>query len=120
MYTRRPTPVCLFSATLILVLALVGSLHAADPETGTLEGKVTLNGKPLAKGKVIFHPKEGNAITAELSDDGTYTAKDVPTGKLSVTIQGEGVPKVFTDSKTTPLQVEVKPGKATVDFELKT
>jgi hypothetical protein len=120
MCTRRSTPVCLLSATFTVLVALIGSARAADPETGSLEGKVTLNGKPLAKGKVIFHPKEGNAITAELSDDGAYTAKDVPTGKLSVTIQGEGVPKVFTDSKTTPLQVEVKPGKATVDFELKT
>ena len=120
MFTRRTTPLCILPATLVLLLAFAGANRAADAETGSLEGKVTLNGKPLAKGKVMFHPKEGNAITAELSDDGTYTAKDVPLGKLPVTIQGEGVPKVFTDSKTTPLQVEVKPGKATVDFELKT
>jgi hypothetical protein len=118
MSTRRSTSIQFLASTVVVFVALACAARAADPETGTVEGKVTLNGKPLAKGKVIFHLKDGNAITADLKDDGSYMAKDVPTGTLPVSIQGEGVPKKFTDRKTTPLTVEVKPGKSTADFEL--
>jgi hypothetical protein len=119
MSMRRSTTIRLLASTVVMLIALAGAARAADPESGTVEGKVTLNGKPLVKGKVIFHLKDGNAITADLKEDGSYMAKDVPTGTLPVSIQGEGVPKKFTDRKTTPSQAEVKPGKSTVDFELK-
>jgi hypothetical protein len=119
MSTRRPPSIQFLASNIVVLMALAGAARAADPETGMVEGKVTLNGKPLVKGKVIFHLKDGNAITADLKEDGSYMAKDVPTGTLPVSIQGEGVPKKFTDRKTTPLQLEVKAGKSTADFELK-
>jgi hypothetical protein len=119
MSKRRSTSICVFTACLVVLIAFVGAGQAADPETGSVEGKVTLNGKPLVKGKVIFHLKDGNVVAADLKEDGSYMAKDVPTGTLPVSIQGEGVPKQFTDRKTTPLRLEVKPGKSTADFELK-
>jgi hypothetical protein len=102
----------------LMGFALAGAVRAADTETGSVEGKVTLNGKPLAKGKVVFHPKEGKPVEAEIKD-GQYKAKDVPAGATTVVVEGEGVPKPFQDAKTTPLQLEVKKGKQTHDFELK-
>jgi hypothetical protein len=114
-----PRPISISLLTVVVLVALAGAALADDAETGTVEGKVTLNGKPLAKAKVIFHLKDGNAISAETKEDGSYTAKDVPTGTLPVSIQGEGVPKKYADRKTTPLQLEVKKGKSTADFELK-
>ena len=109
--------VCAFYLALCLV-ALAVAARAAAAETGSVEGKVTVNGKPLAKGKVIFHPKESKPIEAEVKD-GDYNAKDVPAGELPVTIEGDGVPKLFQLAKTTPLKLEVKKGKQTHDFDLK-
>jgi hypothetical protein len=109
-----------FAAFLAVGLfVLAGPVRAADPETGTLEGHITLDGKPVAKGKIVFHPQKGKPIEADLKEEGTYQAKDVPVGAARVTIEGEGVPAKYADPKTTPLLFDVKKGTSTADLDLK-
>jgi hypothetical protein len=106
-------------ALLIIALPAVGrQAKCDDPESGMVQGKVILEGQPLAKGKITFHPKEGKPIEVEIKD-GDYRAKDMPVGKMPVTVEGEGVPKSFAQVKTTPLQIEVIKGNQQYDFDLK-
>jgi hypothetical protein len=100
-----------------LLLALAAGAPAAE-KTGSLTGKVTLNGKPLAKGKVSFHPAKGKAVTADVQD-GSYSAKGVPVGKLRVTVEGKDVPKKFSSPDTSGLVAEVTEGVTTLDINLK-
>jgi hypothetical protein len=60
--------------------------------TGTVTGKVTLDGEPLPGGIVLFHhvagPESESAPppNGRISTDGTFVAANVPTGKTLVTI----------------------------------
>jgi hypothetical protein len=85
---------------------------------GTVKGIVTLNGKPVEKGKVTFHPESGKGIEAGIQL-GEYSATDVPVGTLRVTIYGVGLPKKFGIKDQTPLTVEMKKGENRMDFDLK-
>jgi multidrug efflux pump subunit AcrA (membrane-fusion protein) len=87
--------------------------------TGTVKGIVTLNGKPVGKGKVTFHPETGEAIEADLNEDGSYSAKDVPVGSIGVTIKAEGVPAVYADKNKTPFKFQVSRGENVLDMEVK-
>jgi hypothetical protein len=94
------------------------SVPAADMGTGSAEGKVTFKGKPVAEGKLAFHPDGGKPVVADIKG-GAYSAKGVPLGQFWVTVESAGVPRRYADPKTTPLRAEVKKGKNTLDFDLK-
>jgi hypothetical protein len=53
---------------------------------GTITGKVTYKGQTLKGGRVTYSVK-GKSVLAEIGEDGTYTAADVPTGEAKVTVQ---------------------------------
>jgi hypothetical protein len=90
----------------------------AGEAKGTVKGIVTLNGKPVEKGKVTFHPENGKGIEAGIQL-GEYSASGVPVGTLRVTIYGVGLPKKFGIKDQTPLTVEMKKGENRMDFDLK-
>lgn len=92
---------------------------AAAADFGTVGGKVTLDGKPVAAGKVAFHPAAGKPVEARIDADGNFTARDVLLGDVPVTVDAAGVPKVYADPKRTPLRVTIRPGKQTADFDLR-
>lgn len=66
-------------------------------EVGYVSGKVTLGGKPLSQGSVVFHnPSKGVVVAAPLGPDGSYTAKThqlagLPPGEYQVSISPAGV-----------------------------
>jgi hypothetical protein len=77
-----------------------------------LRGTVTLKGKPLAEGEVIFvsldQPKP-RVFTAKIQADGQYAPMEVvPPGKYVVTVTGKGVPEKFQTTTTSGLRVEVQ------------
>ena len=120
-------------------------LCAADEKaakTGTISGNVTYQGKPLPAGIITFHTADGkSSVSAQLQADGTFAAKDVPVGPTRVTINTkpakpkppaekepqkpeEGpkfipIPAKYADPNTSGLAYEVKPGKQTLDLDLK-
>jgi hypothetical protein len=70
-----------------LVLVLLGAAACAGcGGRGAVSGKVTVNGKPLAAGTVIFHPAKGEPTLAWIGEDGTYRAENVPTGRARVSV----------------------------------
>jgi hypothetical protein len=107
---------------LFVMVAMLPAVLAAD-EPKALIGKkpmvggtVTLDGKPLPKGKLTLHPAKGKPIAAEIKE-GAY-ATESPVGTMVVTIEYLGAPKVYSDPTASGLRVAVKAGKNTFDFAL--
>ena len=129
-------------ASTLACLFLVGCQAAPPPETLVpVKGKVTIKGKPLTEGTIVFHPDrdKGNTSKQEpravLSAEGTYeleSTEDVgaPPGWYKVTIfalKNEGSTKPstwlasqkFTDVKTSGLTAEVTANASkSFDFDL--
>ncbi len=114
MHTLR----CLLLAACVACgLVLLGG-HPAFAGDAKVSGMVTLKGKPLAAGRVIFHLDNDQFVGAKVKD-GSFTVDRVPAGTRKVTVEGEGVPGVYASEDKSGLQVELKEGKFTFDIELK-
>jgi hypothetical protein len=98
----------------LLVLSTSPSL-AAD---GKVTGKVSLNGKPLASGRIIFHLGNGQFVGSKVAN-GDYAIDRVPVGTRKVTVEGDGVPVSYSFEDKSSIVVEVKEGTAMFDFDLR-
>ncbi|HEY1190355.1 MAG TPA: carboxypeptidase-like regulatory domain-containing protein [Gemmata sp.] len=91
---------------------VLGCSGSKDVPRGTVKGRVTLGGKPLAGATIVFDNKSlGVAQSATLDDDGkyefmSYAAAGLPAGSYKVTISsgrfmepGEEVPKFGAGTK---------------------
>jgi hypothetical protein len=112
-----------FAALTAAALLSPRSSPAADPELATVQGTVTLDGKPLADGKIIFHLADGQFVGARLKADGTYKVERVPVGTCKVTLEAMAkgknlLPLKYASEETSGLQVEVKKGANVCNFEL--
>src|SRR4051812_40724296 len=91
---------------LILIAIPACSRAPAAPKRGKLEGKVTVNGKPAAKGTVRFMSLEPGGINAIANiSDGQYSvpAAEGPTkGKYRVEINIPSGKKLITDNPDIP------------------
>jgi hemoglobin len=88
-------------------------------KTASVSGKVTVDGKPVVAGKVIFHPEEGKSISTELKEDGTFELKALKPGKYTLTVEaGPAVPLKYSDPTKSGLQVVVLNGKNGHDLDL--
>jgi hypothetical protein len=114
----------MFSArsALVAVVAACGLLSAFAPcataADAKVTGKITVDGKPLAAGKVTFYFDNGQFVGSKVKD-GAYTVDHMPAGTHRVTVEGKGVPPKYSSEDTSELVVEVKEGTSTFDFDLK-
>ena len=130
---------CWIGLLTICLLAGCGSGVEAK-KTGTVSGKITVEGKPLTQGCVGFVSSTiGASAGGDLREDGTYTLDgpvpvgeyrvfltppglgDTPPGVESEQPQQElkGVPEKYLEEETTDLTATVKEGENTFDFDLK-
>jgi hypothetical protein len=72
--------------TLIFLAGVLGcGGDSGRGPTGTISGKVTLNGKPVPAGtRVNFASNTGDATSAEISGDGSFTIMGVTVGSYQV------------------------------------
>ena len=71
-------------STIVVGLAIGCS---TEPATGTVTGKVTLDGKAVASGTITFMSKTGNApVAASIDTNGSYTATGVQIGDVMVSV----------------------------------
>ncbi|HTU18925.1 MAG TPA: hypothetical protein VMG10_12770 [Gemmataceae bacterium] len=70
----------------ILVVVLPAAVAGCGSKTGTVEGKVSVDGRPANGGIVIFSGAEGRSSPGTIHEDGTYQADDVPVGPVKVAI----------------------------------
>ena len=99
------------------VCGLVMAAGSAGADDGKVSGRVSVGGKPLAVGRVIFHLENGQFVGSKVKD-GKYTIDRVPTGILTVTAEGDGIPAKYTRDDRSPLRVMVKEGEGMIDFNL--
>jgi hypothetical protein len=113
----RALSLVLFVACAVLLGG--GRVSAADEELATVEGTVTLNGKPVTDATITFHLKDDQFVGAKFKD-GKYRVDRVPAGMVKVTIASKKVPlpAKYTSEETTPLSVEIKKGKGMVNLDL--
>ena len=132
MYRMR---VSTLGCVILLVMSLIVSGCSQGPQTGTLEGKVTLKGQPFSNARLNFlNQKTGAAMAAEIQPDGSYRVDKLEVGRYTVFLApkevgdpdnpaaGSGIdPNVPPDcynQSTSPLRVEVKPGANSANIEL--
>jgi hypothetical protein len=72
-----------WSGALMLILA-AGS--GCGPQFGTVQGTVTVDGKPANKGSVIFSGAGNRSAAGTIEPDGSYVAENVPVGEVKVAI----------------------------------
>jgi hypothetical protein len=128
----------LFSGALILLTGC--------GKTGTVSGKVTLDGKPMPGGLVMFHHDgtTGDDETpppapARITEDGSFVAAHVPIGKTKVTVMTAGhlgsvmhpedgkepwghfvpIPLRYGNPDKSGFALEVKLGKQEMNLDLK-
>jgi hypothetical protein len=51
-----------------------------------VSGRISYKGAPIKAGSMAFHTAEGNQYPANISEDGTYSATDLPEGEMIVTV----------------------------------
>jgi len=132
----------LLVAALSVWLTGCGEAGPTTP-TGTVKGKVTLKGAPITAGTIAFVSDKGNAASAVLGADGSFTLKGqfgekipVDTYKVSVTPPDQGVIKMepgkplppppsipgldpkYGNHMTSGLTEEVKEGENTKNIDI--
>lgn len=112
-------PTCFILAAMLPLL--IGQLSiAADERLSTIEGKVTYNGKALPDGTITFHLKDDQFVGARIKD-GAFRVDRVPVGIVRVTFSSKKLrlPARYGVPETSPLTLEVKPGKGVADFQIR-
>jgi hypothetical protein len=128
-------------------LGLVGAVVLAvlsgcpGPNTGTLEGNVSLDGEAITFGTVAVLGADGRVDSAMIRSDGTYTLEKAPVGDVVITVQtyplppqvqppdapGGGkpsalryvpIPDRYGDVQRSPLRWTVQPGRQTFNLDL--
>jgi hypothetical protein len=115
---------------------------------GTVYGKVTNVGTPITAGTVSFFPESGQPVAATIGSDGSYSAADVPLGKVRVAVlppkkknpaeemgfppdlskrpnretskpEYAGIPEVYRDPAKSGLVLEVTGGKQEFPIDMR-
>jgi sialate O-acetylesterase len=100
-----------------------------DPALVPVQGKVSLEGKPLAGATVVFQSEQGGVSQAVTDGQGRYElvyeggGKGAVPGKSRVVIRSPArapklVPERYSDPAKTGLMVEINPGQNEFDFGL--
>ena len=116
---------------LLCAMVLCGCGQGTRPPLGTVHGKVTLDGKPLAGAGVVFQPVGRGRDSMGVTDaDGNYVlnyirdiqgaAVDSHTVRITAgdPLSGKPEPVPPRYNVKTELRKEVKAGDNAIDFEL--
>src|SRR5262249_42993626 len=103
------------------------AVNSSTTDEGTVHGKVTLDGKPVTGGEVVFNPANSQrkmipARSAPIAPDGTYTITTL-TGSNAVMVNPKADGRGKTKAGAVPAQMkpcEVQPGDNTFDIALST
>ena len=104
-----------------VVAVLIGRPSmAADEDLSSIEGKVSYNGKALPDGTITFHLRDDQFVGSKIKD-GAFRVDRVPAGTVKVTIASKKlrIPTKYGVPETSPLTLEVKPGRGVADFQIR-
>ena len=82
----------LLAGSLAAIALVLASCSHRDRLSGAeAAGKVTLDGRPVTTGTVVFVGSAGSTV-AEIQSDGSYRATNVPVGPVRVLLASSGSP----------------------------
>jgi hypothetical protein len=84
--SRRPGK---WGAFLLLAAAIV--MSGCGGGTSTISGTVSYDGKLLKGGNLTFVSDGKPSVGTTINKDGTYTAKSVPSGKVTIAVETESL-----------------------------
>jgi hypothetical protein len=130
----------------VVACTILGSVAGcSDKDWGYVTGTVTLKGKPVGPGSLMFEPESPASVTTpsaigHFREDGKYALKSAgnregaPVGTYFVMIHGRSeeefgdeivdpnkksaIPAKYLNHRVTGLKATVKPGQQTIDFDL--
>lgn len=119
----------------ILAVAWVWGCSSGEP-TGTVSGKVTLDGQPVTEGVVSFMSDSGYSTTADIQSGGSFSVTTgMPTDKYTVSVSppeptealppGEAemarspIPPGYYNESTSDIVQEIKEGENSITIDLK-
>jgi hypothetical protein len=130
---------CLTAAAAVCVLSTFTGCGQGD--WGYATGTVTLNGQPVGPGVITLEPVDGDraGAIARFGEDGKFQVtsarrkEGAPVGEYRVLIQGgesfgeeqvgpkpaSKIPQRYSKPGTSDLTATIKPGKQTINFDLK-
>ena len=135
----RPTPLAPRPFSLLCLLSSLFTLAGCGGSyDATISGKVMMNGSPLSKGTVSFHPVAGGPVaTGTIQSDGTFnvqtaTKEGLPPGEYKVTVVATDPPPPGDDENpgtlltapefgridSTPLSFNVEAGANDFEFSV--
>jgi hypothetical protein len=100
-----------------VALPAPGSCAIADDEIASVKGAVTLDGKPIPTGRIIFFTGNDQFVGAKIKD-GMFKMDRVPVGIHKVAVESNGVPTRYSSEDATELRIEVIKGSMSLDFHL--
>lgn len=137
--------ICRVAFTISFAVLLSSFAGCSDDKWGQVSGTVTLQGKPVGPGSMMFEPENPPTVTtpsaiAHFREDGKYTLKSAgnrpgaPIGTYLVMIHGRSeeafgdeivdpkakstIPAKYLNHRLSGLKATVKPGTQTIDFDL--
>jgi hypothetical protein len=113
----------LFCVALLALLCGCGPVPSRLGQRAVVKGKVSVAGKPLTKGTVVFtpvDPAKGDEQTGDVKPNGEYLTSVFP-GKYKVSVsENPAVPAKHRSAESTDQVIEVPAGgKENADFDLK-
>jgi hypothetical protein len=85
MLRFTPSRLFRFCGGFVLPLLFIAVAGGCGGGKGNVSGTVTVDGKPLPMGTIVFTSESGPAVAAEILD-GKYAAVGVPTGDVKVSL----------------------------------
>jgi hypothetical protein len=77
------------AAAAACLLAGCGTDRSEPPPKTNVTGRVTLHGRPLTGGEVVFLAADGTTHVRPVAPDGTYSAVNVPEGPARVAVRSD-------------------------------
>lgn len=99
----------------LVILCFAPAIHA-DDSIGLVNGKISVDGKPLSTGRIFFLLANDQFIGAKVKE-GAFKIDRIPVGGYTVAIEFEGVPAKY--SEESELAVEVRRGTNQFEFDLR-
>jgi hypothetical protein len=113
---------------LVIFLGVGCSAPTGESYSATVEGRVTLDGQPIANGSIQFRPGNsvrGSIVTLAIKD-GHFKGKAIPgprwvtfSATTSEDLASETIPKAYRNGASPPAFLrDLKPGNNELNFEL--
>jgi hypothetical protein len=138
MYSRLFVP----GRPIVMVcLLLSAGCGPSRPNTASVSGRVTFQGKPVTEGTIVFQPENGRPGMSQIGPDGSYSLRTFDPGdgallgRHRVTIEARRiaeqnpvtgvlriewlVPEKYARLESSPLTANVVSGTNKLDFDLR-